>query len=175
MDNLNTMLNLPWSFKGLKITQDHLYIASTIITPLVLLFFLPVASVFILTMLALCGVTIAIFHIKKDRDSARHYLQICKEHIHKEKKRIHEHANHDSSQPINCSNPAENTASQNENNLYENNLYEEPIKENILQQEITRENDPTITNKPAANPEKPIANPDKILAIAPFRDSDLTG
>ena len=73
------------SFSGL-LTRDNLYTASTLIGPLVLLVFLPLVSVFVLTMLALFGLSIAMFHIRKERDSCRHYLKICKDLLEKLKK-----------------------------------------------------------------------------------------
>ena len=86
MEN-STMLKMPRSFSGLKPTPEHLCIASTLIVPLVLLIFLPLVSVFILTMLALFSLSIAIFHIRKDRDSCRNYLKICRDLLEKANKR----------------------------------------------------------------------------------------
>jgi hypothetical protein len=84
MENL-TILKMPRSISELKLTPEHLCIASTLIAPLVLLIFLPLVSVFILTMLALFSLSVAIFHIRKDRDSCRNYLQICGDLLKKEK------------------------------------------------------------------------------------------
>ena len=79
---------------GIRPTRENLYIALTLIVPLVLLIFLSVESLFILVMLALFYVTIAVFHIKKDRDYCRHSWELCKKLLEEEKNK--------NKQMINC-------------------------------------------------------------------------
>ncbi len=82
MKNL-TRLN----FHGLRPTRENLCIASTLIVPLVLLIFLPVESLLVLIMLALCFVTITVFDIKKDRDYCRRSWDLCKNLLEEERKK----------------------------------------------------------------------------------------
>jgi len=75
------------NFFGLRPTRDNLCIALTLIVSLVLLFFFSVESLFVLIMLALFYVTIAVFHIKKDRDYCRRSWDLCRKLLEEEKKK----------------------------------------------------------------------------------------
>jgi hypothetical protein len=75
------------NFSDLILTPENLCIASTLIVPLVLLIFLPVESLFVLTMLTLCFVTITVFDIKKDRDYCRRSWESCINLLEEEKKK----------------------------------------------------------------------------------------
>ncbi len=99
MGNLN-IFKKPGSFYDQILTPENLCIASTVIVPLFLLTFLPFKIVFILIMLALFSSTIAIFHIRKDRDSCRHYLKICRDMLEKSKKETSTGANKEDKQMI---------------------------------------------------------------------------
>ena len=97
------MKNLTRSnFSGLKPTRENLCIASTLIVPLVLLIFLPVESLFVLVMLALCFVTITVFDIKKDRDYCRRSWDLCRKLLEEERKK--------NKKMINCEKSAGNSA-----------------------------------------------------------------
>ncbi len=77
MGNL-TALKKQGPFSGIKITPEILWMASTLIVPLVLLLFLPLETVFILTTLALFILTISFFRIRKERDRCNHSWAVCR-------------------------------------------------------------------------------------------------
>ena len=100
MEN-QAILKIPRSFSSV-LTPTNLCIASTLIAPLVLLIFLPLETVFILTMLALFGLTIAVFHISKDRDTCRYYWQICKDLLVEQNKTIEAVKKKENKQTTSC-------------------------------------------------------------------------
>jgi hypothetical protein len=100
MEN-QAILKIPRSFSSV-LTPTNLCIASTLIAPLVLLIFLPLETVLIITMLALFGLTIAVFHISKDRDNCRHYWEICKNLLEEETKNLREEKKKVNRQMISC-------------------------------------------------------------------------
>ncbi|MBN2020757.1 MAG: hypothetical protein JW749_11105 [Sedimentisphaerales bacterium] len=101
MENL-TSLKMQRSFSGLILTRENLCIASTLIAPLVLLGFLPVESVLILITLALFLSTIIVFHIKKDRDNWMHSLEICRDLLEEETRKLEAEKNKCYNITVNC-------------------------------------------------------------------------